>query len=1523
MKRRLIWLCAIAVALIILPMCSAFGAGVYDGVDWKITGDFELVLGKAGETQTFWSVRTSGWPWADDAENIKSVRFEGTVYGNGSLYHMFGGFKNLMRFDTSGFDVSRVTDMSSMFKESKIPSTLDFSGWDVRRVQNMSEMFWGAEIAGTIDLTGWDVRRVTNARSMFHTFVGNVIMPDMQWQSIGATQYGSLYEMFYAHKGFLEVPNWSFGRATSLSGVFRVGDGDVNAANWNLDGVERADNMFRISSYTTQFYNIDISGWHSNTLTSATEFFAYSRGIKEIDVSNWDMPALTNIYEFIGASSDLERIIGWDTWDVSNITNMGMLCYNAQSLVDVGDISHWDTSNVTNIVNLFYYTKLRDIDLSGWDVSNVTNATNFYGIFQPSSPPAIRTADLSGWCDITPYVTGPLFGRNCPLLKFTVGNQWRMKSENGRFITLASVDNVEIDGVVYSDYWYHESRKYGPFRATSADSTNELAANYTPEMAGTWLREPKYYTIHFVPLFEDATGEMEDVQAEAHGSFTLPENQYHLYEHEFIYWQDENGNQYGDMNEIPAGTYLGGDTITLTAVLKASVSYTVQFVADDAAGSMPQLDVGVYYNYKIHQNLFSKFNYEFDHWDDGKGHTYANREVIPSGTYEKDEVVILRAVFVKNHHGVAMEDGAFTFSLKRDETAVFDPLPANIGYQVYEQTSEGWILVQTVNASGTIEALEEFEAKFLNKYDPAKIAVQFSGLKLMDGIPAEKDTFTFELWGEDGYVQSKTVQTGGFVQFDPIEFLLNDVGEYHYVIKERIGADDTIMYDGHEEHVTVKIYRDGSVAYAHTDNIDDSGNKVDVIDHSRDGELQTIYAHTDNIDDDGNKLSDYVNMQRYSQIVTIPGAAGLHVKVKYTNVRGPFYVWAGAHNEVLTESFSAACNTSVKSSSNPGGYERYFTYQSGRDQEYLYDEFDIKGDSLSIWYYSAAYPESGENYSDIVNYGYYMEVTADSYLKEEYAHSARTDGAALNDYESNKYYTQVITIPNAEKLHVKIKYTNPRGTFYIWKGAHPVEIETQQYTADCNTSPLSDTNPGGYYRFYTYQEGKNNQYLNAAFDVDGDSISISYYSYAYPMSYNEYSDMINYGYYMEITSGSIVAAVETDDDGVKFENISAPGKLVLQKFGSEVADSLSDNVFYYEVQFLTANGMPYELQESTIVYEQRDGLIQDFPDLNMPEKAIYDLTVNMIKLSKRNDFVTTTEKYQYHAGDIYSIYLLPDMLVSDVTGADVVQTQSGWQGMMPAENVNVNVYYSEPTSIAGSILWHDDNDVNEMRPDSVTVHLIRDGVVFGFASTTADANWKFVFEDVPLLDRNGNAIQYSVRMDEDWQNDDSRYLITYDGYIVDAILSWTSINTTGVTLLSVDEYTANKDNIPLLNNGNGWWLRSPGRSSNLATRVDQYGAITHFNVGADYVRVRPALICDLNGSGLSVGDHISFAYCSWTVISDSIILCDDFVGQTMFRADRNASDANVYAASDVKVWLENWATENGIAQQIVEVEVVH
>ena len=59
----------------------------------------------------------------------------------------------------SGWDVSKVTDMSSMFTDAAAFNG-DISGWDTSQVTDMDNMFYDASVFNQ-DIGGWDTSQVT------------------------------------------------------------------------------------------------------------------------------------------------------------------------------------------------------------------------------------------------------------------------------------------------------------------------------------------------------------------------------------------------------------------------------------------------------------------------------------------------------------------------------------------------------------------------------------------------------------------------------------------------------------------------------------------------------------------------------------------------------------------------------------------------------------------------------------------------------------------------------------------------------------------------------------------------------------------------------------------------------------------------------------------------------------------------------------------------------------------------------------------------------------------------------------------------------------------------------------------------------------------------------------------------------------------------------------------------------------------------------------------------------------------
>ena len=92
------------------------------------------------------------------------------------MQSMFWGCRSLEELDISGWDTSNVTDMGYMFKYCESLKELDLSGWDVSNVTDMFSMFENCSSLEKLNLSGWDASNVTN-NLMFNNCKDSII-PD-------------------------------------------------------------------------------------------------------------------------------------------------------------------------------------------------------------------------------------------------------------------------------------------------------------------------------------------------------------------------------------------------------------------------------------------------------------------------------------------------------------------------------------------------------------------------------------------------------------------------------------------------------------------------------------------------------------------------------------------------------------------------------------------------------------------------------------------------------------------------------------------------------------------------------------------------------------------------------------------------------------------------------------------------------------------------------------------------------------------------------------------------------------------------------------------------------------------------------------------------------------------------------------------------------------------------------------------------------------------------------------------------
>lgn len=128
------------------------------------------------------------------------------------------------------------------------------------------------------------------------------------------------------------------------------------------------------------------------------------------------------------------------------------------------------------------------------------------------------------------------------------------------------------------------------------------------------------------------------------------------------------------------------------------------------------------------------------------------------------------------------------------------------------------------------------------------------------------------------------------------------------------------------------------------------------------------------------------------------------------------------------------------------------------------------------------------------------------------------------------------------------------------------------------------------------------------------------------------------------------------------------------------------------------------------------------------------------------------------------------------------------------------------------------------------------------------------------------------------------------------------VNIKGIKLLNFNEYKGLIGKIPFTDSY--WWLNTPNNKPYEVGYINTAGALEYQGV-SNHFGVRPALICEL-AEGVKQGDKLQIAGHNWTVISDTLIHCDEVIGHTPFREDFFAEDANNYETSDIKQWVDNW-----------------
>ena len=315
---------------------------------------------------------------------------------------MFGnyGSNNLEEIELTGFDTSKVKNMSLMFSYLRNLTKLDLTSFDTSNVTSMWKMFWGSEKLVDLKLNSFDTRKVESMDEMFSRLKS---IERLDLSSFDTSNVTSMKRMFAESNRItsLELPSFDTGNVKDMSGMFygMTALTNLNISNFNTESVTNMSEMFaNLASLTS----LNLSNFNTSKVTNMSDMFAWMTRIVSLNISNFDtseVVSMKNMFKNMEklTSLDLSSFntkkvetmksmfegskkiteLNLSIFRTENVRDMNSMFYNMEELSEL-NIENFDTRNVTDMNKMFCYTNLSRVNVSNFDTSKVTDMSYMF-----------------------------------------------------------------------------------------------------------------------------------------------------------------------------------------------------------------------------------------------------------------------------------------------------------------------------------------------------------------------------------------------------------------------------------------------------------------------------------------------------------------------------------------------------------------------------------------------------------------------------------------------------------------------------------------------------------------------------------------------------------------------------------------------------------------------------------------------------------------------------------------------------------------------------------------------------------------------------------------------------------------------------------------------------------------------------------------------------------------------------------------------------------------------------------------
>lgn len=357
-----------------------------------------------------------------------------------NIKNMFKYCYALRSVDIASLQTDKVTDMSSLFFNCSSLERLDLTGFMTNSVTDMSNMFYSCRKLETLDLSSFDTSNVTNMNSMF-------------------CSCNSLKD--------IDLTSFNTVKAKDMGGIFQICESleSLDLRNFNTSNTENMGGMF---ARCTKLESIDLSSFNTANCTQMASMFNECKNLKNLDLRHFSTDKVGSMERMFNNCSSLTEL-DLSSFHTQAVKSMGYMFENCTSLAAL-DLTNFSAQSLEMARSMFENcTSLKNITLNDFNAPNLTNAYmmfyrceaesisianfscaddgNLYGMFNGCSSMktlTLKNFDASKAGSLDYFLCGCRALEHLDLSEFYTDN---VKNMSSMFMNCSSLKHIDLSGM--------------------------------------------------------------------------------------------------------------------------------------------------------------------------------------------------------------------------------------------------------------------------------------------------------------------------------------------------------------------------------------------------------------------------------------------------------------------------------------------------------------------------------------------------------------------------------------------------------------------------------------------------------------------------------------------------------------------------------------------------------------------------------------------------------------------------------------------------------------------------------------------------------------------------------------------------------------------------------------------------------------------------------------------------------------------------------------------------------------------